>query len=392
MKLKIKFDFSACNRIEACLVALIVLFTVLKNNMLISLCFAMSFVVLLFYVITQHKKINNLWLCSLAIISLSLINVLINGVTSQGATLNFDYFKKVIMFSAFVLMCYFSSMDSVSSDTVRLVLKLPCVEGIILVLSYFFYGNTDVQGGGITLGFSNPNFTGMWLLHISIYSFLLCIRKDINWLLRIIAVVFLVFEVRLLIMTGARSCMIGIILFAFFCFLGKLGLKKIINNHFTVFLLVSLPIIFVAVYSSLLESEWFVNTFSFMVSSGKGLGSRLGVWNPAIEIFRKNVILGDYAEIERGIGAIRTKQLHNMHLDVLCSYGTAPFILFVMLLYGICIKIGKKADDYFSYCAFCGFLSIIVMGIFEAGVVAGSMGLNLLTTGLILLANNHSIS
>lgn len=389
MKLRIKFDFSVCNKIEASLVALIMLFTIIKMNSLISLCFALSFIVLLLYVV-QRARTKTFWVCPLALIALSIFNVITNGLTATDANLNFEYFKKVIMFSAFVLMCYLSTEDTVSADVTNMTLDLPCIEGIMLVLSYFLLGNTGVQAGGITLGFTNSNFAGMWLLHISIYTFLFLIKDNTSWFRRVIALVFLVIQVWLLIMTKARSCMIAIVLFAIFCLIGRIGQSKVINNSITIGCIVVLPIVVVAGYSTLLSSNWFVNTFSFMVSAGKGLNSRSAVWEPAIEIFKKNVILGNYAKIENGIGLIQTKQLHNMHLDVLCSYGIVPFLIFLFLLYWVCNKMGKKATNYFSYCAFCGFLCVIVLGIFEAGVVAGSMGMNLLTTGLLLLANNYA--
>lgn len=40
-----------------------------------------------------------------------------------------------------------------------------------------------------------------------------------------------------------------------------------------------------------------------------------------------------------------------------------------------------------EYYALCGFLAVVFSGIFEAGIVAGSMGLYFLTAGLFILAN-----
>ena len=51
MKIKNKFDFSDCALVEIILVAFIVLFTILRQNAAISFCFALSFIVLLLYVI-----------------------------------------------------------------------------------------------------------------------------------------------------------------------------------------------------------------------------------------------------------------------------------------------------------------------------------------------------
>ena len=55
----------------------------------------------------------------------------------------------------------------------------------------------------------------------------------------------------------------------------------------------------------------------------------------------------------------------------------------------MCVKefpINQSMGDS-NYCALCGFISVIVMGSFEAAVVAGAMGMNILTARLIILAN-----
>lgn len=78
-------------------------------------------------------------------------------------------------------------------------------------------------------------------------------------------------------------------------------------------------------------------------------------------------------------------QLHNTHLDVLCSYGIVPFLLFIKLLYKNIIQILRKANTFYKYAAFTSFCAVLIMGTFEAAVVSGSMGLNLLTVGFIVL-------
>ena len=47
----------------------------------------------------------------------------------------------------------------------------------------------------------------------------------------------------------------------------------------------------------------------------------------------------------------------------------------------------RSSKSFFNYYAVCGYFAIIATGAFEAAVVAGAMGLNLLTAGIVLLAN-----
>ena len=115
--------------------------------------------------------------------------------------------------------------------------------------------------------------------------------------------------------------------------------------------------------------------------------SRTVVWSPAIESLKSNFLLGDYYGISNGTGS---SQMHNTHLDVLCSYGIMTFGLFLGSLYSACVRSEKFSSDFRNYCALAGFLSIVIMGTFEAGIVAGAMGLNFLTGGLLIIANSKA--
>ena len=383
MKLRIKFDFSECAKIEIILVALIVLFTILRQNAAISLCFELSFIALLAYTIRRAAfKTFEIW--PLLLITVAVVNVLVNGLLSSNANLGFNYFKKVIMFSAFVLMLYFSEEDSVSPETITIVKNVPVICAAMLVVSFFLLGNTARYAGGVTLGFSNPNFTGMWLLHLAIYTFLFTIDEKKKRKIRILSGILLIAVIWLIFQTQARSCLIGIALFCAICLIGKVFGNYIAKNSMFIALVVIAPILLVVLYHYLLNAQWFQRIFSSFVSAGKGLDSRLSVWDPAIKLLRENYILGDYSGISNGTGA---SQLHNTHLDVICSYGIVPFMLFLWLLNSVCRKVANKSMSYSNYCALCGFISVIIMGSFEAAVVAGAMGMNILTAGLIILAN-----
>lgn len=383
MKLRIKFDFSECAKIEIVLVALIVLFTILRQSTAISICFELSFIALLVYAI-KRATIKKFEVQPLLLIAVAVINVLVNGLISSDANLGFDYFKKVIMFSAFVLMLYFSEEDLVSGKAITIVKSIPVACALLLVVSYFFLGNTTRYAGGVTLGFSNPNFTGMWLLHLAIYTFLFVIDEEKYFLIRIFSGILFASVVWLIFQTEARSCLIGSVFFCALCLIGKVFGKYIARNAIVIIAVIIAPILLVALYHYLLNASWFLELFSAFVSAGKGLDSRLVVWDPAIKLLKSNFILGDYSGISNGTGM---SQLHNTHLDVICSYGIVPFMLFLSLLNSVCKRVSNQSMEYSNYCALCGFISVIIMGSFEAAVVAGAMGMNILTAGLIILAN-----
>ena len=385
MKIKIKFSFAECAAIEIVLVSLIVIFTILRRSNLISICFALSFIVLLLYAI-ERATLKRYEVCPILLVTVAVVNVLINGLSSSESNMGFDYFKKVIMFSAFILMLYFSSEDEVTTRSIRIIEWAPVGCALLLVGSFFVLGNTSKYGGGITLGFSNPNFTGMWLLHFSVYTFLFIVKQKGKIILQLFSFGLFVLLIWLIIQTKARSCLIGLALFILLCVVGKISKAKIVRNKIFIAAIILAPFILVIFYHYLLNAQWVQRAFASFVSAGKGLDSRLEVWDPAVKRLEHSFFLGDYSGISNGTG---TSQLHNTHLDVICSYGLCPFLLFLWTLYTVCVKMRDRISTYSCYCALCGFLSIIIMGSFEAAVVAGAMGMNILTAGLLILANEE---
>lgn len=380
---KIQLDFSLCMIIEIVLVALIVFFTIIGQSSLISMCVSASFLILFGYTALRILK-KKFDLIVILLIVFAVVNVLLNGLLSQEAQLGFNYLKKVFMFSAFILMLYYAKEDKVSDETYKMLKHIPIWMALLLICS-FFLGNKATYGGGITLGFTNPNFTGMWLLHLLIYVFLFMLQLSHQKWQRIFAVALMAIIIWLMLETKARSSLVGLVIFFLLCYVGRLKRKQKIYKPWMVGLIVVSPIILVALYQYLLESQWFLKIFSFMVSEGKELDARLKVWNPAIEILKNNIWFGDYCGISNGTGS---SQLHNTHLDVWCSYGLIPFLLFVYFLFQEGKKTVNSVSSYYNHCAISGYFSIIITGSFEAAIVAGAMGMNILTIGLIILAND----
>lgn len=105
-------------------------------------------------------------------------------------------------------------------------------------------------------------------------------------------------------------------------------------------------------------------------------------------------IIGNHVSVGSGaviVGGItigsHVKIGANTYVDVLASYGVVPFILFIKILYGSVTSTMDRAYSFHKYASLCAFYAVLIMGTFEAAMVAGSMGLNLLTVGLLVLAN-----
>lgn len=376
--------FSACSVFLVLIACCITIATVFKKIELVSLLFSLSFVVIFLFASVRIICEKKAKLVPSILIVVSVLNIILGLLLVPYATVNFDYFKKVMMFVAFIFFLNYAKDYSISGKAYSYIQTIPVITGGVLLVSYYFGGNVDTYARGITLGFSNPNFTGMWLLHFFLYTFLYLIESKKNIYLRIGLFLLLYIYIHMISLTLARSCIIGIIIF-FILLLTKRIFKT--YNRVMLWTVVIFPIIFVLLYILWANQTWFVDLFSVMETEGKTLTSRLSIWKAALEQYKSNPILGSYYAISGGTGQ---SQMHNTHLDVLCSYGLVPLILFCKNLFDVSRSACQSGGSFYNDAALCAFITIILTGIFEAAIVSGAMGLNLLTVGLLLLSKRNN--
>ena len=150
------------------------------------------------------------------------------------------------------------------------------------------------------------------------------------------------------------------------------------------YLIAVFPAAFVAVYMLLLSASWGQKMFSFLVSEGKGLDSRVEVWSGALQKLRSSPLLGSYYEVSGGSGVF---QMHNSHLDVAVSYGIPVLALLCVLIHKYLHQYGRIYKDKQSYIYILGFACAIMLGIGEAAVFSGGLGLYIFVGTFLLLSN-----
>jgi len=373
--------FSNCVALEVLIACSIAISTSIGSNGIPSFLFALSFIVILIFTFLNYRRFyhkNFLILFTLV----CFINVILSGLF-QGGNFTFDYFKKVIMFTAFMVFLNAAGREGfiVSPKIISVIEFSTTFAGFFLVVSYMYLGNTATMAGCITLGFTNPNFAGMWLLHFFLYGCLFVLRAWRKSKFRLLYIPVLVKMAELINLTGARSCFLGVLAFFALLVLGLRG-KKI--NRVLLMCIAIIPLVGALVYLCIAETIWFLSQFDFMVSEGKSITSRVVVWNNAIEWFRRSPIWGSYSGLSYGLGQ---SQAHNTHIDVMASYGVFVVILYIINLYQNMASVLDNSKSFYQYAAFAAFVSTVIMGCFEAAVVSGAMGMNLLTVGLFVLAN-----
>lgn len=372
---------SFCFLTEILLASIIGMATVLKMPSIVSPLFYISIFVPGIFVFRYLKTFPRVLLL---LVACCIANVSINGMLYDGV-MNFDYYKKVIMFLVFMVLIYYSiELKCCRKILIDLLEVFPIIAGLMFVIAYYYLGNTSTWGGGLSLGFSNPNTAGMWLLHLILYGILFLLDSSKGWM-RFLYVPVIMAMLPMLELTRTRSCYIAL---AFFAIMLVLRVFKIKANKVLCLVITVLPIVYAIVYLNLVYTNWFQTKFSFMASEGKTLNSRVGVWNESFESIKEHFVFGNYCGISNGTGQ---SQLHNTHVDVLASYGVVPFLAFLKIIYDTITTSVRNSNSFYKYAAISAFCAVLIMGTFEAAMVAGSMGLNLLTVGLIVLANSDGI-
>lgn len=366
---------------EMVCVLLITFFTMLGQDTLVSMVFMWTFLILLLVVIqiVSGGKMNSKLFI---LVTISVLAVLLNLLWVGRGTVGFDYFKKIIMFLTSVLFFYYGSNITVSEKTIRRIKICMLATAAILPISYYVMGNQDGLGDFITINYSNPNFTGMWLLTSIVTLVYLLVSTKKMWYRGVVLLV-LIIDIQLLFMTQARGSIVGLFLFVVLLPFSIL-IKKYRFPKIAVVILILLPLIVAIIYLLVVDNVRVISMLDFMISEGKSLSSRSDIWKFALEHIKNSPLVGDYWGISGGMGG---SQLHNIALDIMASYGIPVFILYTLVLYK-CTAWVCNVKNPVCFIALSGFFASYASGCFEAGLVAGSMGLSIYV-GMLLVAGRH---
>ena len=312
----------------------------------------------------------------------------LNSLLTDGPY-SFAYLKKLIVFSMTILFFQTSTKITVSENLKNYlvsVVYVVCVLFICMYLidtsqMYYFQGQKTRY---LTFRFSNPNITALFL---TCFDLLLIIeftkekKVILKWAKGLMASIFFVF----ILETQSRNALIVVSIFVMVLFL-VLKRKKQFNLNMILSLLFSAwPLLFSALYMLLVYNDKILTLFSFMVEKGKQLDSRAKMWEKAFERVRTSPIIGAYNQASKGTGQY---QFHNTHLDIMAYYGIIVLILVIIFLFRIIYK--KKAttenkEKFFFVLAFC---FTIAMGMGEAAVFSGGLGIYIFSGMFLYLAND----
>lgn len=390
-------DLKDRKKVEAMLLSLlllaasgIVICQVLRLEALVSLLFYLTFPLTwgLWLLAVVEKRRKSDWLV-LASAALAVASVVISGLLA-GQGLSVTNIKKAVIFGTTMVFLQTACRGRIGQKTAGLLFAVTDVLSVVFTLAYVFGGESVYEINGVvsrylTLNFTNPNLVSMFLCCLCMLELARAYTLN-NWGERIPKLIFAFCDFYLLVKTQARNAelALGVFLvgYVWLCLTKK---KTIRLNRVVSGLIGTFPLTFAVIYMAVINNEWINNTFSFLVTLGKGLDSRVKIWVPGWEIFLENPIFGACHEI---MARTEMSHLHNTHLDVAGSYGIVVLVLVCVYLSALLYRGGKGFPrERFVY--ILGFIAVIVMGMGEAALFSGGLSLYIFMGSFLMLANQR---
>lgn len=356
-----------------------------------SYMFLLTFpVTVVLWLRTIRSTITGLDCLVLITISLALINVLINA-SMTGIMPSFSYIRKLIIFCITLLFLQTAYRIRIDDSIVRYINVAADLLVIYLILVYFFMNVQMFQLHGrmsvyLTFHMDNPNFTALFLSCLYMLELYRLFTPE-KWYLKLLHIVMAGFLALFVVQTQSRNAQLVLTIFTGVCaWLIFRGTEKMRLGKFRAALIAIVPGLFVAGYLLLVYTPVIQKAFDFLVSEGKKLDSRTKIWTSALENLWKSPVFGAYNQISKGTGS---SQMHNTHLDIACSYGVVVLILVCILLFCYLNQKDREYKDKAGFIYILSFACAIILGIGEAALFSGGLGLYILA-GSFLMLSNHS--
>ena len=347
------------------------------------------FATFLLWFCTLAEKVETLDIIAIFIIFTAFINIAINGLM-EGASFSFEYIKKYIMFCCTIIFFAAAIKIEIENKTVVFLECLYVCIGLLLVFMYFLKSREMHLLRGhytkyLTFRFTNPNLTAMFLASMIMFLIGAGFReKRTFWkcLLFLLAAAETVF----LYQTFSRNSLLAIAVFLFLSLFQFFKRRELKLKSWVLWLITAAPLLFALLYMEIVQSLSFTKMFAFIVSEGKDLDSRTFIWNRALSAFKSSPVIGAYCQSSNGTGLF---QMHNSHIDIMTSYGVTVLLLTCLFLHGLMRAIQKKSQSCEQNVALVGFACIIFLGVGEAAVFSGGLGIYLFA-GVFLLIQKQS--
>ena len=365
----------------------LVMFQVLSVNRAVSFLLMITIIsVYILWALTLCKEVTNRDVMLVCLITLTAWNVFINAQMA-GADLSFSYIRKFLLFSSTLIFLQTATKIRIDLRLEQMILNLNSILAAFLLIEYVVQGNQAYLINGIvtqylTFHFTNPNLTGMYMSTIAMLEICRALEEDkkyrkfIHFLLAG-GLLYLSYE------TQSRNVLFSVLFFFGMLILIRFQKSDIYKMNPVISIITILwPALFVAVYMFIINHPVLTGYFSFLVSVGKNIDSRIRIWNNAILYFRSSPVFGAYYQLSNGTGM---SQLHNTALDIASSYGILILTGVLVFLFKImtCRNEAGMTKAQFQYLS--AFSACLIMGMGEAALFSGSLSCFVLAGLFIIL-------
>lgn len=339
----------------------------------VSLCFAFSLACVFGWYLLQvmHKdriKLNDLILLMIVFLSVSL----------SGYGINFEYLKPAIIVMCVIICIDICPYNQIDEKGKNFMIALFAAAAVITNAMYYLGGlryQTFGATTSVSLNFTNPNETGMWLVFL-ILVLANGISEQKKKLIKVLLLGCAVSLLPILSHTEARACMLAIVFFLVMkVLLYFVDAPKMPGWMITLVALSPIIVYMLYMYVVLPNLETFTRWFSFMLSEGKSLTSRREIWSIIEADLLDCVLIGKYA-------FYHSEQMHNS-LGTLYGRFGAVFVLIVCQKF---IRAVKKLPNVTTQLSLC---TIWVIGCFETAIFEGVGGLYLLVLVIPLIGQDN---
>lgn len=372
----------------------IIVTQVLNLDSLTSLLFLLTFpLTVLLWLRSVRQTVTETDIIMIVTAAMAVVGVLLNA-GAANADLSFQYMKKLIMFVMTLLYFQTAYRVQIPGKLADFINKLVDLLALFLLVMYLARPTLMHTIGGrvsmyLTFRFTNPNMTAMFLVSVYMMKIHRLFTRE-KWYVKCWHCAMLAVLLWFVVETQSRNALLVLVMYTVLSFwLFFRGRKEMYISKGWAVLFSVFPACLVWAYMTLVNSRWIQNLLSFLISEGKQLDSRVKIWKPALEALWKSPVFGAYYEISHGTGI---SQMHNSHMDIAASYGILVLLLVCVLLIRYLHQGGRRYADKSRFIYILGFAGMVVLGMGEAAVFSGGLGIYILAGTFLLLANQETDS
>ena len=310
---------------------------------------------------------------------ISFVNTLVNLLLSNKSV-SFDNLKQVFIFLSTIIFFRLAETVKIGKKTANIIFGA----NILISIIYLYCKRTYPQeyipysANYLTINFSNPNLTGMFLL-ISLLYMCLSFFYFENIFLKGISILLAVSNFDLMLQTESRNPLIAFILFLAILLISFFKEDLSYSKFFNFAVNIS-PIAFVFFYLTFIDKIIQKGWLSFLVSEGKNLNSRVYAWKLQLSNLGDKWLFGDYANL--------MGNAHNSHLVILCSFGLVVLILVIVFTYKLTYTLTERIKNKFQLYCLAAVFAVTFMGFGEGALYSGGIGIYILSGVFLIFANS----